>query len=300
MHAIIETFEQGYLVSPGKRVNMNSTTKSRIEKIRSDRKHGAGWLSRKAVNVLAQSILENRTESTSYLMSEVNTIAASLKAARPDMVSISNYISLFQEKMIVCEREGYALDALKQYSARTARLLVNKSLAATRQTARKGAHLINDLSIIITCSYSSTLCQTLITAHRENKFFRVIITGSMRGTLSYGNATASQLKRHNIPVKVINDNEIKRYIVRATMAMTGADRILTDGSAVNGSPSRDLAQAACTAKIPFYIICESTKFDPYMAGDEVKIIEPGFDFIPADFITGIITENISIWPAKKR
>ena len=93
--------------------------------------------------------------------------------------------------------------------------------------------------------------------------------------------------------------------------MAGADRICADGKLVNGIGTYQLALAAKMRGIPFYVFCETLKFDPRLKGDEVdleekdtsEVVEPGrlppeirvknpyFDVTPLELVTGIVTEN---------
>ncbi|GAI73282.1 unnamed protein product, partial [marine sediment metagenome] len=67
-----------------------------------------------------------------------------------------------------------------------------------------------------------------------------------------------------------------------------ADSVLRDGSLINGLPTCELALAA-KGKLPFYVVCETLKFNPRVSSKHVKL-EEGFDLTPPELITGIITE----------
>ncbi len=68
----------------------------------------------------------------------------------------------------------------------------------------------------------------------------------------------------------------------------GADSVLRDGRLINGLPTYELALAA-KGRLPFYVVCETLKFNPRVSSMQVKL-EEGFDLIPPELITGIITE----------
>lgn len=267
-----------------------------IARITADRTHGAAWLSRKAVRVLAAIVQQSKGESTSAVMEELRRSAALLKAARPDMVSIAHYIASFQQQMERYQAGSRSPQEIKDRAGEIARQLTERSLKAGRRAAAQGALLITDTSTVITCSYSSTVCEAFLTAHRQEKNFRSIVAASCSRGISYGEATAAYLNKHGIRAEVIQDSEIERYTAMATLAMTGADRIFKDGSAVNGSPSAALAKAADEAGKPFYVVCETAKLDPVNSSEEVQLAESGFDIIPASRISGIITESGNIAP----
>lgn len=270
---------------------MNKDIIRSIDQIRNDRIHGAGWLSRRAINVLADVAAGSHADEPEVLLAHLYEATLQLKAARPDMVSIYNYVSLFEEKLKVLRLHEYTVELLIDYCLKTARQIVNRSLAATRKAASAGAELLYNRSTIITCSYSSTLCKTLYNAHKGGKTFRVIVAESLSGTKAYGKVTAEYLKRHGIAARLINDNEIANYIVRATTAMIGADSVFIDGSIINGTPSNLLANAANKAGISLYVICETAKFDSLITDGNIKSTGTGFDYIAAAYVTEIITEK---------
>lgn len=93
--------------------------------------------------------------------------------------------------------------------------------------------------------------------------------------------------------------------------VAGADRICADSKVINGISTYQLALAAGKIDIPFYLLCETLKFDPRLRGDEddleekgpsevieperlppeVSIKNPGFDITPLELVTAIVTEN---------
>ncbi|GAH63360.1 unnamed protein product, partial [marine sediment metagenome] len=84
------------------------------------------------------------------------------------------------------------------------------------------------------------------------------------------------------------DIAIKDCITEVRKVLVGADSVLRDGSLINGLPTYELALAA-KGKLPFYVVCETLKFNPRVSSTQVKL-EEGFDLTPPELITGIITE----------
>jgi translation initiation factor eIF-2B subunit delta len=160
-----------------------------------------------------------------------------------------------------------------------------------------GCGIITDLDTVITCSYSSTICKVLELSRQREARFRVIIAESRFGDKAYGEITAEQLMRHQIPVEIIPDENIQIRISKADKAVVGADSITADGYLINGTPTLALAQAAKKKKIPFYAICETAKFDTQGYTTKATELEPGFDKTPLDLITGIVTEKGTMQPS---
>ncbi len=148
----------------------------------------------------------------------------------------------------------------------------------------------------------------------RDRNIKVITTRSGPGRT--GERIAQELGHYGVPVTFIDDTAIGLYISTVNKAVVGADRICADGKLINGIGTYQLALAAKMRGIPFYVLCETLKFDPRLKGDEVdleekdtsEVVEPGrlplevsvknpyFDVIPLELVTGIVTENGLLTP----
>ncbi|UCH52054.1 MAG: hypothetical protein JSV54_04775, partial [Chloroflexota bacterium] len=174
--------------------------------------------------------------------------------------------------------------------------ILKSATRAISKSVEYGCGIISDLDTVITCSYSSTVCKVMELASRRETKFRVIVTESRFKDKVYGEITAEQLMKHRIPTEIISDEDIKLRISKADRAIVGADSITADGYLINGRPTSVLAQAARDKKIPFYVVCESAKFDIHGYVAKSPEIEPGFDKTPLNLVTGIITEKGTMQP----
>ena len=161
----------------------------------------------------------------------------------------------------------------------------------------------------MTHSYSSTVVEVLKQAFTKHKNIEVITTRS--GTGGTGERVAQELGLYGIPVTFIDDAAVGLYISTVNKVMVGADRICADGKVVNGIGTYQLALVAERVSIPFYVVCETLKFDPRVRSGEVdleeketwEVVKPGklppkvrvknpyFDITPLELVTGIVTEN---------
>ena len=270
---------------------MNPKVIERIDRIRNDRLHGAGWLSRQAISTLRLAVIQSQAETVADFIDEIKIVAAELTKARPSMISIANYIhQLLQQVMLGAQNEK-DLDSLRSLAQSKAIELTKLSEEATSKATEYGYGIIGDLDTVITCSYSSTVCEALKLAKQKGKEFQVLVAESRIKEKAYGEITAKQLKQHLIPVQVVPDKYILLHISKADKALVGADSILSDGSLINGTPTHTLASAAKEQNIPFYTVCETAKFDTQGCIAQASEPEPGFDKTPSDLITGIITEK---------
>ena len=226
--------------------------------------------------------------------------------ARPAMAPIANIVNILLDAIV---RKAAAMDLarIRLFTVARAEELVQDSLKAVARIAEYGAKLVADGDIVMTHSYSSTVVAMLKRAFAEHPHIEVVATRSGPG--GSGEMTARELAGCGIPVTIIDDTAVGLNISRANRAVIGADRICADGKVINGVGSYLLAVAAQRAGVPFYVLCESLKFDPGLKGDEVDLEEreppvesgglppggrarnPGFDITPLELITGVVTEK---------
>ena len=270
---------------------MNSKVVVKINEIKSDEIHGAGWLSRQAINAMNLAIEESQVDNTTDLVKEISMVARKLMKARPSMVSIANYTHQLLQQVILLEQNDKEISSVKSLALAQGNELIRLSEEAASEAARNAAAMIGNLDIVMTCSYSSATCHTFEIAKEISSSFLVIIAESWLGDKAYGEAAARQLEQCHIQVEVIPDKTIEQRMSKAEKVLVGADSILADGSLINGTPTYRLARAAAKAKIAFYAVCETAKFDIHSCMDKEAEPEPGFERIPPRLITGIITED---------
>jgi ribose 1,5-bisphosphate isomerase len=281
---------------------------SLIDEIRNDRVHGASQLARQAVQVLKASAEHSRAEGMEQFLSEQSLVGKELMSARPAMAPVYNIVSRLL-KTISEKSAGIELTAIRQLTITEADKAATDSLRAVARIAEHGSTLITDGDRIMTHSYSSTVIETLKAAYSKHKNIEVITTRSGPGRT--GERIAWELRAQGLPVIFIDDTAMGLYISTVNKVMVGADRICADGNLVNGIGTYQLALAADRASIPFYVLCETLKFDPRLRSDEVdleekeasEVIEPGrlppevrvqnpnFDITPLELVTRIVTEN---------
>ncbi len=276
---------------------MNTKVIEKINKLKNDRIHGAGMLARQAISILNLAVNESQAQTTAEFAEEMQTVAAELVKARPSITPIANYTNLFVQQITLRAQSEKNLASLKSSAKARGNELLKSSVKAVSKAVEYGCGIIADLDTVITCSYSSTVCKVLELSRQRETRFRVIIAESRFGDKAYGEITAEQLMRHQIPVEIISDEDIQIRISKADKAVVGADSVTADGYLINGTPTLALAQAAKKKKIPFYTICETAKFDTQGYTAKTPDLEPGFDKIPLNLITGIVTEKGTMQPS---
>jgi len=275
---------------------MNSKIIEAINELKNDDIHGASGLSLHALNTLNLAASESQAKTTAKFVREIEEVAEQLASARPNITPIANYANRFLHEILMKSRDEHDPEALKSFAEKKGKELVKSATKAFSKTVEYASGIISDLDTVITCSYSSTVCQVFELASQRETRFRVMVAESRHNDKSYGEITAKQLMRYQIPVEIVPDGSINLRIAKADKALVGADSITGDGYLINGKPTLALAQAAKSKNIPFFIACESSKFT--IPGYVTKTIEleSGFERIPLDLITAIITEKGTMLP----
>lgn len=286
---------------------------SLIDEVRNDRVHGASQLARQAAQVLKTLAEHSRAESPEQFLMELREVGGELMSARPAMAPVFNIIDRLL-KAITGKSSGMDFSSLRQMTITKADKAINESLQAVSRIARYGSELLTGGDTIMAHSYSSTVIEALKAAHSKHRDIEVIATRSGPGHT--GERIARELGHHGIPITLIDDTAVGLYIPNANKVMVGADRICADGRVVNGIGTYQLALVAARAGIPFYVLCETFKFDPRLRSDEadleekeasevsepgklppeVRVKNPYFDITPLELVTGIVTENGVLTP----
>jgi translation initiation factor eIF-2B subunit delta len=276
---------------------MNSKVFEEINKLKNDDIHGASWLSLHAINTLILAVSESQASTVADFAHEIKETAEELAGARPSITPIANYANQFVHQMITRSQNETELEALKRFAETKGKELLKSATKAVSKAVEYACGIISDLDTIITCSYSSTVCQVLELASQRETKFRVIVAESKFNDKVYGEITAKQLMKYQIPVEIVADSKINLRISKADKALVGADSISADGYLVNGKPTLLLAEAAKNKGIPFFVVCESAKFTIRGYITKSRELEPGFDKAPLALVTGIITEKGTMQPS---
>jgi len=289
-------------------MNISPEIISLIDEIRNDRTHGASQLARQAAGVLKTAAEHSQVDSVEQFLQEQKAVGERLMSARPAMAPVFNIVNGLLNT-IAGKATEMELDSIRRFTMSRADEVIEGSLEAIAQIARYGSKLIADGDRIMTHSYSSTVVAVLKEAFTKHRDIEVIITRSGPGRT--GERIAQQLELYGIPVTFIDDAAMGFYVSTVNKVMVGADGVCADGKIVNGIGTYQLALVAERASIPFYVLCETLKFDPRLRSNGVdleekgplevveagrlppgvKVKNPYFDITPLELITGIVTEN---------
>ncbi len=287
-------------------MGFNTEITGLIEEIRNNKTHGASQLARQAAKVLKTAAEYSQAESTGEFLREQQEIGQQLISTRPVMAPLFNIVTRLLEATADTSMD---LDSIRQRAIAEADKLISISLKAVARIAAYGTELIADGDTIMTHSYSSTVTAALKAAFTTHTSIEVITTRSGPGRT--GERTAREFATRGIPLTFIDDTAMGLYLPTVNKVMVGADRICADGGVVNGVGTYLLALASEKAGLPFYVLCETLKFDPRLSSHEsgpeekepAEVVEPGrlppgvtiknpyFDITPPELVTAVVTER---------
>lgn len=243
---------------------------------------------------------------------DLDNAADEIKAARPTA------INLFWAVDRVLNSDDPLEEALTMYK---------EDIDTNLAIGRYGAEIIEDGDTILThCNAGALACVdygtalgVIRSASHQGKNINVICDET-RPRGQGARLSVWEMQQENIPVKLIPD-VASGYLMsqyKINKVVIGADRI-AKGGVVNKIGSLMVALAAKHFHVPFYVAAPLSTFDMGASvfdteieerdGDEVRyyggcricpkgteVINPAFDIVPKELITGIITENGIIDP----
>jgi len=265
-----------------------------LEEICQDKVHSAGWLSIRAIGALRLAAGKSNASTAADFLNEVKAVARELAEARPPMAPISNLVAQWFYDVAQEPEIEKGLDSLRAFAILRGEKIIKARKGALNRVAEHGSQVVEDGDVLISCSDSATVVQSLKVARLAGKEFGVYVAESRTSDgKAYGEAMAEKMTSEGIAVKVIPDNPktIGDCASKSTRAIVGADSILDNGSLINGTPTLIIAEAAKERQIPFYVVCETTKFSALRLAGRHLWLEEGFEVIPPHLITRIITEE---------
>ena len=243
---------------------------------------------------------------------DLDKAADEIKAARPTA------INLFWAVDRVLNSDDPLEEALTMYK---------EDIDTNLAIGRYGAEIIENGDTILThCNAGALACVdygtalgVIRSAFHQGKNINVICDET-RPRGQGARLSVWEMQQENIPVKLIPD-VASGYLMsqyKINKVVIGADRI-AKGGVVNKIGSLMVALAAKHFHVPFYVAAPLSTFDmddsvfdteiEERDGDEVRyyggcricpkgteVINPAFDIVPKELITGIITENGIIDP----
>jgi methylthioribose-1-phosphate isomerase len=242
---------------------------------------------------------------------DMDIAAREIRSARPTAVNLMWAVDKVQKEMTENKK---AIDIAHE--------IYKNDVEVNHKIGQHGLEVIKSNDTILThcnagalaCSEYGTALGVIRAAYEKYKNIDVICDET-RPVLQGARLSVWEMQQEKIPVKLIVDgasgymmmnNEIDKVVI-------GADRVCSDGIA-NKIGSLMVALACERFDIPFYVASPMSTFDnknsiyditieqrninevlyvgdTLIASENTEVVNPAFDIVPKDLITGIITEE---------
>ncbi|WP_096395644.1 translation initiation factor 2 [Halorubrum trapanicum] len=259
--------------------------------LRTDRTHGAAWLSVRALGALRDRAGAVAFGALDGGVDRVAETARELRGARPSMIVVRHRIDRVMSGAdrtpeAVHDRALAGLDAALDAD----RLAAERAAAAVAETAGPAA----------TLSRSGTVAATL------RRVDRPVVVGESRPGRE-GVDAAERFAAAGVDATLATDAALPGLVREGDVGcvLLGADRILPSGGVANKVGSYPIALAAADAGVPAYAVAAADKVatadevvresgDPSAVydGDRAIAVEnPIFERVPGDLLAGVLTED---------
>ncbi len=266
--------------------------------------------------------------SLSDFMREMEKAAELLRSTRPTAINLFWAI----DKVMTVIKSANDPKEAAALAEREARRIAEDDVKNNMLIGEFGSPLIADgFTVMTICNAGSfatvwygTATAPIYKSMEEGKRVQVIALET-RPVLQGARITAFELSKAGIPVKVIVDGAAG-YVMSehgVDLVITGADRVLSDGTVFNKIGTYSLSVLAKEHGVPFYVAAPTSTFDLKsrpedviieirdpsevkqirgikIAPDDVEALNPAFDRTPPENITGIITERGVLRPPFKK
>ena len=192
-------------------------------------------------------------------------------------VSVCNWLSLAQAwlpsrtRSVTCSVSWTRYSELKLYRSKVSEIgteIINASKRNKKLIADHLKTVTGDVKSVFTYSYSGTVVDVI----REMGYRNIIVTESR--PMLEGRRLAKELGEDGFNVLLVVDGAAAMYVKAADICLIGADSVQYNGSAVNKVGSKLLGYAAKDQGIPFYVLCDTSKFNVLnYLGDSIELEE---------------------------
>lgn len=283
---------------------------------------GAPAIGASAAFGMALAAYQNDTNDLRALQVYLQTAGETLKQSRPTAVNLMWAVDRILK--LANSSDLITPDELRDALLQEAQHIADDDVVINRRMAANGATLINDGDTILhhcntgmlaTVDYGTAL-GVIRMAHEQGKNIHVLLDET-RPRMQGARLSAWECQQLGISFDIIPDSAAGHYMKsgEVDIVLVGADRVAANGDTANKIGTYQLGVLAFVNDVPFYPTVPTSTIDMNLAsGDDIPIEQrsadevrkphgkalipdeyparnPAFDVTPAEYITGIITEN---------
>jgi translation initiation factor 2B subunit (eIF-2B alpha/beta/delta family)/ADP-ribose pyrophosphatase YjhB (NUDIX family) len=260
-----------------------------------DRLHGASFLGRRAVEILAKVASVSTAESNAELFRDLLSFTLKLRKAQPSMATLRNLTGMVLKEADAARYDFTSVGEYRKAVISSAERVLDNSIRAAEDASRNCVSILSDQGHVLTHSYSSTVKRALELATKSRHKLTVFATESSPGL--EGKRLANDLVTLGIPVRLTADSTVHSIVANVDLVLVGADSILADGSTVNKIGTAHIAKAAREIGVPLTVVCETAKFSTQdFLGEPVDISKELFDVTASECVATMVTEEGQLEP----
>jgi len=247
---------------------------------------------------LRHVINKSKKSSKSVLLRDLNKARTLLFNTRPNEPMMYNAVNYVIDKLADFNGD------LRSEGLRLVERLEDEFDEAKKKLALVGKRLIKKNSVILTHCHSSNVTEILKTAKPRIK--SVFCTETR--PKYQGRITAKELLSAGLKVRMTVDSAIANYVRKADYCFIGCD-VISSTFLINKVGSRMISILCDKYDVPLYVCSLSYKFEPESlegvgtdvelrspkevwdkAPRKLKILNPAFDVVDFEGVTGFVTE----------
>jgi translation initiation factor 2B subunit (eIF-2B alpha/beta/delta family) len=254
----------------------------RVDELRRDTVHGAGWMAERALDALVEAAAAP-ADDTDQLLERLHRAAKRLAESRRDAGAVSG--ALGRVLAAAYRQRHLTPDELRTVVTEETRAICDARRRAAYAIAIQLSPRLVDIDVM-THSASATVREAL--QHTPPK--RVICTVSR--PREEGRAFAAELREAGLEVELVEDDEAAEALDRVALLLLGADTVYRDGTLINKVGTYPLAQEAHKLGVPLAVALEVLKLSPHDSFGTRDLTEDGTrDFTPPELIDQLVTEE---------
>lgn len=294
---------------------MNSEIASIISDIKAIKIQGATNVALATVDCMQlwlRQYEETKYKDKKSFIDELKNFGLEVANARPNEPLAKNLVKFVTYELIVrftnAVNYSQVVDASEDLFSEYKQMIEDTK----KNIIKVGVETLKDCNEILTHCHSSTAVGVLVGVKGVRNGDLTVVSTETR-PLFQGRITSRNLIDQGVKTIMIVDSAAPSFIIQEKYIPTdalivGVDQINADGSAINKVGSMGLALAASSAGKPIYVVgplikidC-STVYSPIEielrsakeiwddAPEGLRLINPAFEIIPSELITGYITE----------
>jgi ribose 1,5-bisphosphate isomerase len=267
---------------------MAGSLAERVYELRADRRHGASWMARRAVEALVEEA-QVEAESGEALLERLAAAGRELSSSRPEVGAVRSAL-------------GRLLGAAQTYAhlapEELARLVAEEGNGLVAARERAAASIAIQLrprledAFVLTHSASATVREALLRTPPA------LVLCTVSSPQEEGRGLADELSAAGLAVELVPDEEAVAAVERSTLVLVGADTVFRDGSVCNKIGTLPLAEEAERVGVPFVVAAEALKLVPADPAATPLDEEAAtlFDVTPPQLVDEIATEEGCVTP----